>query len=109
MSGCRSEAVNWKVKVRSPICVKLKRYELRSIGYSAGRSDCIMSFSRWQKLMAARMLKAVRPAAPTVLTGAGADSFKRDAPGDNVPHSAPEAHLSKRGWASPATKKRGAP
>src|ERR1700730_11486091 len=42
-----------------------------------------MSFSRWQKLMAARMLKAVRPAAPRLLTaGAGADSLKRALPED---------------------------
>ena len=33
------------------------------MGYSAGNSDCIMSFSRWQKLMAARMPSAVPPAA----------------------------------------------
>src|SRR6266513_4128457 len=40
-----------------------------------------MSFSRWQKLMATRMPKAVPPAVLTVLTaGAWADSFKRAAP-----------------------------
>src|SRR6516165_2253413 len=33
------------------------------MGYSAGSSDCIMSFSRWQKLMATRMPSAVPPAA----------------------------------------------
>src|SRR5215472_1412478 len=33
------------------------------MGYSAGNSDWIMSFSRWQKLMAARMPSAVPPAA----------------------------------------------
>ncbi len=32
------------------------------MGYSAGSSDCIMSFSRWQKLIAARIEKVVRPA-----------------------------------------------
>ncbi len=62
-----------------------------------------MSFSRWQKLMAARMLKAVRPAAPALLTaGAGADSFTQGLPEDvrpcraqgaNVPESGAKAHL----------------
>ena len=32
------------------------------MGYSAGSSDCIMSFSRWQKLIAARIENVVRPA-----------------------------------------------
>ena len=32
------------------------------MGYSADSSDCIMSFSRWQKLIAARIEKVVRAA-----------------------------------------------
>src|SRR5215472_10039166 len=32
------------------------------MGYSAGSSDCIMSFNRWQKLIAARIEKVVRAA-----------------------------------------------
>jgi hypothetical protein len=47
-----------------------------------------MSFSRWQKLMATRMLKAVRPAAPTVLAAeAGADWFKNAPEGARFRHT----------------------
>src|SRR6185437_5950450 len=55
-----------------PIWPKVRAYEVLSIGYSAGSSDCIMSFSRWQKLIAASTEKAVRPAAPAGLTLAAA-------------------------------------
>src|SRR5580700_11970050 len=80
-----------------------------------------MSFSRWQKLMAARMPIAVPPAAPT-RGRAGADSFnesllrsatrrKRAAQGTNVPESAPKTHLSYWGLGAacpPAAPTRGA-
>src|SRR6185312_12758424 len=59
-----------------PIWPKVSAYELLSIGYSAGSSDCIMSFKRWQKLIAASTEKAVRPAAPARLTFAAASLTK---------------------------------
>src|SRR4051794_31267471 len=38
---------------------KVRRNDSFRIGYSAGSSDCAISFNMWQKLIAARILKAV--------------------------------------------------
>src|SRR6185437_13214028 len=79
-----------------PICPKVSAYDVFSIGYSAGSSDCIMSFNRWQKLIAASTEKAVRPAAPARLTLAAA-SFTGFPGGpwvDTVPDCRGESHLS---------------
>jgi hypothetical protein len=43
----------------------------------AGSSDCIMSFSRWQKLIAARIEKVVRVAACAGLKAAEASVLKK--------------------------------
>ena len=59
MSGCSSDAVSWKVRVMSPIWPKSRWNPALSIGYIAGSSDCIMSLSRWQKLMANSTERAV--------------------------------------------------
>src|ERR1017187_2570399 len=58
-TGCKSDAVSCEVSVISPIWPKSRRYELLKMGYTAGITDCIMSFNRWQKLIAARIRNAV--------------------------------------------------
>src|SRR6185312_1997372 len=85
-----------------PIWPKVRAYEVLSIGYSAGSSDCIMSFSRWQKLIAASTETAVRPAAPAGLTLAAASFTRfpggslevRGGPNDTLPYCGAESHLS---------------
>ena len=77
------------MKVRIPISPKVREYEVFSIGYSAGSSDCIMSFSRWQKLIATSTETAVRPAALARFMLAAA-SFT----GSTLPYCAAESHLS---------------
>ena len=59
ISGWSSDAVSWKVKVMRPTCAKVRAKSAFSMGYIAGSSACIMSLSRWQKLMANRMGSAV--------------------------------------------------
>src|ERR1035437_10027032 len=58
-SGCRSDAVSCEVRVINPIWPKSRRYVTLRMGYTAGITDCIMSFNRWQKLIAASTRKAV--------------------------------------------------
>ena len=50
--------MSWNVKVSRPIWPKSSPKPVFSIGYIAGSSACIMSFSRWQKLMAPRTANA---------------------------------------------------
>ena len=57
--GCKSDAVSCEVSVISPICPKSRRYEVLRMGYTAGITDCIMSFNRWQTLIAASTRNAV--------------------------------------------------
>src|ERR1019366_7178624 len=45
-----------------------KWYELLKMGYTAGITDCIMSFNRWQKLIAARMRNAVAVSLSSVVS-----------------------------------------
>ena len=62
-SGCSSDAVSCEVSVISPIWPKSRWYDCFRIGYTAGITDCIMSFNRWQKLIAPSTRKEVRFAA----------------------------------------------
>ena len=57
------------MSVISPICPKSSRYDAFSIGYIAGRTDCIMSFNRWQKLIAASTRNAVAVSLSLVAVG----------------------------------------
>jgi hypothetical protein len=50
--GCSSEAVSWKVSVISPTWAKSSPKLCLNTGYSAGISDCIMSFIMCEKLSA---------------------------------------------------------
>src|SRR2546423_31396 len=65
-TGCNSDAVSCDVSVISPICPKSRRYEVLRSGYTAGITDCIMSFNRWQKLIAASTRNAVAVSLPAV-------------------------------------------
>ena len=52
------DAVICDVNVINPTCPKSRRYDAFRIGYTAGTTDCIMSFRKWQKLIAASTLNA---------------------------------------------------
>jgi len=45
-TGCKSDAVSWDVRLINPIWPKSKWYEDLRMGYTAGITDCIMSFNR---------------------------------------------------------------
>ena len=76
MNGCSSEAVTWKTKVIMPVWKNVSEYVSRNTGYSAGASDCIMSFSMCEALTAKRIPIAVVCATPmrAASTGAAAPS-----------------------------------
>src|SRR5271163_1287003 len=58
--------------VIAPTCPKVSFNSEARLGYMDGRSVCIMSFSRWQKLMARITLNTVAPADNGVATPSGA-------------------------------------
>ena len=45
-TGCSNEAVSWEVSAIKPTCPKSSVYAFFKIGYTAGSTDCIMSFNR---------------------------------------------------------------
>jgi hypothetical protein len=57
--GWSSDAVSCTLNVIIPTCLKSRRYACFRIGYTAGITDCSMSFKKWQKLMAANTPNAV--------------------------------------------------
>src|SRR5580658_8772060 len=66
--------------VIAPTCPNVSLNPEARFGYMDGRSICIMSFSRWQKLMARITLKTVAPAdngaaTPSGTSGASIFSF----------------------------------
>src|SRR5689334_5945415 len=60
-SGCSSDAVSCSVNVISPTCVNDSANAALNIGYNAGTSAWIVSFSRWDRLAPASTAKAVAP------------------------------------------------
>src|SRR5580698_4556624 len=58
-NGCSRDAVICTLSVIKPICRKSRRYAAFRIGYTAGITDCSMSFKKWQKLIAAKTPNAV--------------------------------------------------
>ena len=55
--GWSNDAVTWKTKVSSPIWPKFRLNFVFSVGYIAGNRDCIVSFRKWEKLIASRTAK----------------------------------------------------
>src|SRR6476646_3204889 len=77
ITGCSSDAVSWKVKVIRPIWPKSRWNAALSMGYMAGSSACIMSLSRWQKLMARSTGRAVGMGGKVAAAAARVRRFNR--------------------------------